>query len=289
MKIKVFKKGFNYSQDGVGNRLIYHLQGCNMNCPWCSNPESINKNGTLMVYEEWLLDSVCPYGAIRQKRLNRSTCGVCNSKPCVGINKNKGIRFSCEEYELEYLLDEAMRCSSLFYEGGGVTLTGGEPTQQFEAITLLLKDLKKTGIHTAIETNATHPRLEKLFPLIDLLIMDFKHYDNEQHTRITGVGNVIIKENIAKALGKHSNVLIRIPLVKGFNSSSEDIANFAAFFKEMNTRSAAFEFLPYHEFGKIKWLQSGMPYKIENARIEDGELLQYENIFKNNNLRILHT
>ncbi|MFD1401922.1 MULTISPECIES: 4Fe-4S cluster-binding domain-containing protein [Robinsoniella] len=26
-------------QDGPGNRLFYHLQGCNMRCPWCGNPE----------------------------------------------------------------------------------------------------------------------------------------------------------------------------------------------------------------------------------------------------------
>ncbi len=39
--IYIFQKGFNYSQDGPGNRLVYHLAGCNLKCPWCSNPEGL--------------------------------------------------------------------------------------------------------------------------------------------------------------------------------------------------------------------------------------------------------
>lgn len=49
MRLNIFQKGFNYSQDGPGNRLVYHLQGCNMHCPWCSNPESISCVGKRMV------------------------------------------------------------------------------------------------------------------------------------------------------------------------------------------------------------------------------------------------
>ena len=44
MLMKIFQKGFNYSQDGPGNRLVYHLSGCNLRCPWCSNPEGLSLN-----------------------------------------------------------------------------------------------------------------------------------------------------------------------------------------------------------------------------------------------------
>jgi pyruvate formate lyase activating enzyme len=247
MNIKIFQKGFNYSQDGTGNRLVYHLQGCNMRCPWCSNPESFNENGTLMIYN------------------------------------------SCKEYTIESIADEVDQCSALFYDGGGITLTGGEPTRQYAVVDILLKHLKMKGIHTAIETNATHPELEKLFPYIDLLIMDFKHYDNDIHTNVTGVGNTIIKENIKKAFKLHKNVLLRIPLVKGFNSSLNDIKHFIAFFREYDTQNVSFELLPYHEYGKIKWKQCGMTYRLDDAFVESEMIPVYEKLFKENNLSIIRT
>jgi pyruvate formate lyase activating enzyme len=45
MNIRIFQKGFHFSQDGPGNRLVYHLQGCQMRCPWCSNPEGLAAAG----------------------------------------------------------------------------------------------------------------------------------------------------------------------------------------------------------------------------------------------------
>ena len=71
MNLRFFQKGFNYSQDGRGNRLVYHLQGCNMRCPWCANPEGISRMGTLMTDPDWLDESCCPKGAVSDGKLDR--------------------------------------------------------------------------------------------------------------------------------------------------------------------------------------------------------------------------
>lgn len=289
MKVKIFQKGFNYSQDGPGNRLVYHLQGCNMRCMWCSNPEGLSKEGTLVVNSEWLLDSFCPHNAIQGKNINRSICETCKSKECITIYKNKGIRLSCEDYEVDEIVEEAIRSAMLFYDGGGVTLTGGEATLQFDAVTELLERLKNERINTAIETNGTHPKLESLFPLIDVLIMDLKHYDNEAHKAVTGVSNSVIKENFIKAFANHKNLLVRIPVIKGVNDSEKDIKGFVEFFRQYPTENANFEFLAYHEYGKAKWLQCGMPYKMTDGFAEPSVLSLYKAIFSENNLSVVHT
>lgn len=252
MKIKVFQKGFNYSQDGEGNRLVYHLQGCNMWCPWCANPEGIAKDGTV-------------------------------------IEHTKGSRLSYMDYTVEELVKESQRSRLLFFDGGGVTLSGGEATLQFEAVSTLLDQLKKDGIHTAIETNGSHPRLDQLFPFIDQLIMDFKHYDNEVHQQVLGIENKIIKDNIKKAMREHPKLLIRIPIIRGFNDSEENINGFISFFKPYVTSHTRFEFLPYHEYGKAKWEQCGMVYKMKDAYVDEVTINLYETLFKKNNLFVMHT
>ncbi|MBQ7261532.1 MAG: 4Fe-4S cluster-binding domain-containing protein [Lachnospiraceae bacterium] len=71
-----FQKGFNYSQDGRGNRLVYHLQGCNMRCPWCANPEGLDVNGVLMTDPQWLTEGSCSKGAVREGEIHREWLGI---------------------------------------------------------------------------------------------------------------------------------------------------------------------------------------------------------------------
>ena len=54
--MRIFQKGFNFGQDGPGNRLVYHMQGCNMRCIWCSNPEGMSSHGGKEVSPEEILD-----------------------------------------------------------------------------------------------------------------------------------------------------------------------------------------------------------------------------------------
>lgn len=258
-KVLLLNKGFNFSQDGPGNRLVYHLQGCNFRCPWCSNPESMAVGGTFMEVPKSFDD------------------------------KSTVRKLSCKEIDVSALIDEAVKASMMFFEGGGVTLTGGEPTVQFEAVYELLKGLKKHKIHTAMETNAHHKRLPELFDLIDYLIIDFKHYDNSKHKEVIGCDVEVTKQNIKMALEKRNQLLIRIPLINRFNSSKFDANAFADFFEEFNTYNCSFELLRYHEYGKDKWKQCALEYKMEDAYVSDEDFNYFLNIFNSKGLKIIST
>lgn len=242
MEIRIFQRGFNFSQDGPGNRLVYHLQGCNLRCPWCSNPEGLASAG----------GSVCT---------------------------------------IESLLDEVERSKLMFFDGGGVTLTGGEVTMQFDAVKEFLSQLHARGIHTCIETNGLSPRLPELFPVLDFLIMDIKHWSRETHRAVTGLPNDLTVDNIEKALALKQPLALRIPLIGGFNASEDDARGFVALFDRLGIRGAAtLELLPYHEYGRDKYQKLGLAYKMDaTAKITKETLSAFSDILQNAGYPLIHT
>lgn len=239
MEIKIFQKGFNYSQDGPGNRLVYHLRGCNMRCPWCANPEGLAASGA----------------------------GT----------------------KVDTLVDEVLRSRSMFFDGGGVTFTGGEPSMQFEALAFILKTLHSHGIDTAVETNASHIRLPELFRDIDHLIMDFKHPFADKHREFTGICLETVLENIRQACAKHKDVLIHIPMVNGYNASPEEMAAFAETLSAFPKKNIRIEPLWYHEYGKVKWEQLHLPYPVENGHLTEKQKQDFVSILREYGLTVVKT
>ncbi|WP_122642985.1 glycyl-radical enzyme activating protein [Luxibacter massiliensis] len=288
--MRIFQKGFNYSQDGFGNRLVYHLQGCNMHCPWCSNPEGMKQEGVLMTDEEWLLDSVCPKHAIKEGKLDRTFCAGCQEKECVTQHRTKGIRLSYEEMSVESIVDEVLANSPMFYDKGGVTFTGGEATIQLGELLSVCKLLRECGIHTALETNGSHPKLKRAFPFVSQLIMDCKLCDEEKHKKAVGISNAAVMENIRLAAAEHPCVHIRVPLIGGINDSKEDIREFLDFFQEIGGGNVTFEILAYHEFGRKKWEQCGFSYQMtDRAHVNAAAVRRFQDEIVRLGLKYMRT
>lgn len=234
--MKILQKGFNYSQDGPGNRLVYHLQGCNFACKWCSNADSIP------------LDNA-----------------------------------NAKDYSVDEIFSEIMRSRMMFFDGGGVTFTGGEACMQAKELSQLLKLLKENGIHTAIETNGSIPALIELAENIDYLIVDLKHFDDDIHKKWVGASNASTKENIEYFFQTGKQIHIRIPVINGVNNDPE---GFAEYFSRFDTSNAVFEFLAYHEYGKDKWKGK---YQIENGFVPADTIKNFTKIFNEHGMKTVVT
>lgn len=238
----LFQKGFHYAQDGPGNRLIYHLQGCNIRCPWCSNPEGLAREGGT-------------------------------------------------PYPVDELVDEVLRSRPMFFDGGGVTLTGGEVTLQAEAAHRLLSAVHEKGVSTCIETNGISERLPEFFPVVDHLIMDVKHHDPTRHRAVTGASNELTFKNLVAAIESGCELLLRIPLIGGFNASVEDARAFASLFSAAGVPShAKVELLSYHEYGKSKYEKLGIPYLMgEDAKVTREQIKEFSLILQEAGITLIKT
>lgn len=165
----------------------------------------------------------------------------------------------------EEILDEVMKDIDFYKNsGGGITVSGGEPLSQCEFVTGLLKDCKKEGLHTALDTTGYAPweKMEKVLRSVDLVLYDIKHLDPREHKRTTGVGNSLILENLIKA-SKVTDIWLRIPLIADFNDSEEYIKDIVILGKNIGAKKISL--LPYHEGGRSKSEQLGLSYQFPDG------------------------
>ncbi len=240
-----FEKGFNFSQDGPGNRLVIHLSGCNLICPWCSNPEGMVKSD------------------------------------------------STKSIAIDELFKEIVSCKMMFFENGGVTFTGGEISLQSKPLLKLFEMLKKEGISTCIETNASLKESGELLLSCDYAIADFKSPDKEILKSVTGADIEIIKKNLLKRAETKKPLLLRIPLINGFNNGIDNAKKFASYFSELQLKSNSdeiyIEILTYHEYGKEKWEKVGKEYKFNNGFVPEADVKILKNELEKYNLKIIKT
>ncbi len=247
--------------DGPGIRTTVFLKGCPLTCFWCQNPESQNPFPELLYDREKCRQcgacaAVCPAGAASLCEggvsFDRVRCRRCGR--CVGGCPAEARRMAGRRMHVDDVMEEAVR-DARFYEnsGGGITLSGGEPLKQAAFAMALLERCRKENFHTAIDTcgSAAWKTIQKLLPLVDLVLFDIKHPDGDRHRDAAGKDNRRILEN-ARRISAVKPMWVRLPLIPGFNDSSGIVRRVARFVgRELN--GAKLELLPYNPMGEAKY------------------------------------
>jgi len=143
--------------------------------------------------------------------------------------------------------------------GGGVSVSGGEPLQQWQWVLGLFKTCKQAGFHTSLDTTGycKWEHMRRVLEYVDLILFDVKHMDSARCKEKCGVGNALILENLEKA-AKMCTIWLRIPLIPNYNDSETNMRLIA----ELASRTMVdkVSLLPYHEYGKQKYSSLGRAY-----------------------------
>lgn len=178
-----------------------------------------------------------------------------------------------EEMTPREALDKALRFRNYWGDKGGITVSGGEALLQIDFVTELFELAKEEGVHTALDTSGNpfttqepfFSKFERLMKATDLVILDIKQMNPDEHKALTGWTN----ENIlamARWCSDHGvDLWIRKVLVPGLTDSDEELKALRNFVAELKTVKR-FEVLPYHTLGIGKWKKLGIPYTLEGVK-----------------------
>ncbi|MGL4737953.1 MAG: YjjW family glycine radical enzyme activase [Cellulosilyticaceae bacterium] len=181
------------SVDGPGNRTAIFLQGCNFNCIYCHNPETIQK----CTHCGQCVDA-CEAGALELERVSGKViwdearcvgCGAC-TKTCVRDSSPKTKRYTPSD------LMASITPYLAFIQG--ITVSGGECTLQSDFVTELFRLAKSKGLSCFLDTNGSTAlwQEDELMAVTDGVMLDVKSWDTQTHTRYIGEPNDTVKANL---------------------------------------------------------------------------------------------
>lgn len=272
--------------DGPGIRTVVFLKGCPLRCYWCSNPESQLRRPQL----EWNARSCVGC---------RACLAACPGTPAAGPDERRHVDVRAVDAEspearaavagcpgralsvagrtrtTEDVFEECMQDEPFYRQSaGGVTLSGGEPLTWPDFCVELLGLLREAGVDTNVETTAHVPArdFERVTELLSHAYIDMKHWDAAAHRKGTGVESDLILANTRAAIERGVDVLVRTPVIPGFNDRVEDARRFAERLHEVGATRV--QLLPFHNLGESKYDLLGRDYRLHgltNLHEEDLE------------------
>lgn len=249
----------NSLDDGPGIRSVVFFKGCPLSCVWCHNPESMKLSAELAFDARACIDcgaciSACQPGAIAKSNpyfIDRARCTLCFE--CVEACPANGLTRVGKTMSVEQIVNQVKRDKPFFdNSGGGVTLSGGEPTVHMDFVSQLLQHLKQEGIHTLLETCGHFhfdPFATQILPYLDCIYFDLKIYDQHSHKNYCGQTNTLILSNFAQLQqriqqsnaenGHQVTLLPRVPLIPNITDSDENLHAIARFLADLGVKKAA--------------------------------------------------
>jgi pyruvate formate lyase activating enzyme len=272
------------TEDGPGIRTTMFFKGCPLHCAWCHNPESLSSRTETQWFSTRCIGcetciAACPNHCLELTasglRIDRERCQACGT--CVEACPSGALESLGRVVTVDELLGELVK-DRVYYEksGGGVTLSGGEPTFQPDFAEALLKGLKGQGLATALDTcgmTTTHI-LDRLLPYTDLVLFDLKLWDPARHQEFTGQTNERILQNLQylrewiHRSGRPIQIWVRTPLIPTATASLQNLAAIGRYLDQnMNGTVTRWELCAFNNLCRDKYNRLDMTWPYQEERL----------------------
>jgi len=271
------------TEDGPGIRTTIFFKGCPLSCAWCHNPESIDSLSQLQWHSVRCIGCysclpVCPSTAVSKSDqgrilIDRHLCDACGL--CVEACPTTALELLGTEIEIKDLVYDLLKDKVYYLSStGGVTASGGEPTLQAETVSMIFQELKRSGVHTALDTcgYCSQENLSKILPFTDLVLYDLKSMDLEEHIQFTGRSNQRILENLLWIRDEIANqypqykLWIRTPLIPGYTANASNLRSIGEFLsRELGSCVERWELCAFNNLCQSKYKRLDMPWNLAST------------------------
>ena len=283
---------------GHGLRTTVFFTGCPLRCYWCCNPECLRNRAVLVCNTEKCIGpsvcrscvDTCPHNAIyinrNAIRVARDRCTDCGE--CVSRCPSRALFMSASAMFPEEIMEDVLKDKDYIMNGGGITLSGGEPMMHPQQAARLLRLAHDNGLHTAMETcgffDMDSPHSIAALRETDLLFFDIKHSDPLAHRRGTGVDNSRILCNFQRIAEEFPDMEIntRTLIVPGFNDSIVTMRNIARLVKKAGFLFHILE--TYSPLCEDKYAQMGLPLGYSQLSLSRDRLEAIVDVFQEEGL-----